>query len=79
MDRNGDCRAEIDALQAHVNLLESQNKDLNTEMQKFVDTDEQIRTTLNRRDRVSDIRVRTDRDLQQSMYNLEKASPTRRR
>ena len=62
-----------------MNLLESQNKDLNTEMQKFVDTDEQIRTTLNRRDRVSDIRVRTDRDLQQSMYNLEKASPTRRR
>ena len=40
MDRNGDCKAEIDALTAHVRVLEGQNRDLNVELEKFVETDE---------------------------------------
>jgi len=51
-DRNLDLRNEIAAWQQHVNVLEGQNRDLNTELEKFVETDEQIRSTLNRRDRV---------------------------
>ena len=56
MDRNNDCRQEVDALNAHIRVLEGQNRDLNVELEKFVETDEQIRTTLNRRDRVVDLR-----------------------
>jgi hypothetical protein len=52
-------QAEIDALQHHCNVLIAQNRDLTVELQRFVETDEQIRVTLNRRDRVEDLRVRT--------------------
>jgi hypothetical protein len=40
LDRNDDIKAEIDALQKHVSLLESQNRDLNIELERFVETDE---------------------------------------
>jgi hypothetical protein len=40
LDRNADIKAEIDALQKHVSLLESQNRDLNIELERFVETDE---------------------------------------
>ena len=50
--QNTDMRAEVDALQHHCQVLTGQNYELNTELTRFVDTDEQIRQTLNRRDRV---------------------------
>ena len=38
--RNDDLRAEIEALQHHCNVLQNQNKDLNGELERFVQTDE---------------------------------------
>lgn len=58
LDRNQDTKAEIDALNAHCNVLGGQNKDLNIELERFVQTDEAIRTTLNRRDHVMAVRER---------------------
>jgi len=63
-DRNRDLTGEVDALQQHIRVLDGQNKDLNGELDKFVQTDEQIRSTLNRRDRVVDLRHRVDGELQ---------------
>jgi len=60
MERNSDLKAEIDAIQSHCNVLQGQNKDLNIELERFVNTDEQIRATLNRRDRVMDLRSRAE-------------------
>ena len=40
---NADMRAEVDALQHHCNVLAGQNVELNTELERFVNTDEQIR------------------------------------
>ena len=62
-DRNNDLRSEIEALQNHCNVLQSQNRDLNIELERFVQTDEQIRATLNRRDRVNDLRHKTENEL----------------
>ena len=56
IDRNDEFKAELDALTHHVNLLDSQNRDLNRELEKFVETDEEIRARLNRRDRVVGLR-----------------------
>ena len=56
LDRNADTKAEIDALNAHCNVLGGQNKDLNVELERFVQTDEAIRATLNRRDHVMAVR-----------------------
>jgi len=44
-----------------------------------VETDEQIRMTLNRRERVGDLRVKVDREVHRSQMDLERASPGRRR
>ncbi|CDW75674.1 UNKNOWN [Stylonychia lemnae] len=77
-DRNSDLRAEIAALQQHIAVLENQNKELNRELEKFVETDEQIRTTLNRRERVVELRQKTEHELHKSMYDLERSSPQRR-
>jgi len=75
---NDDLRAEIDALQRHCNVLQGQNRDLNTELEHFVQTDEQIRATLNRRDRVNDLRMKTETEIRASYADLERSSPRRR-
>lgn len=76
--QNGDLQAEIDALENHCNVLTGQNRELNVELQRFVETDEQIRATLNRRGRVEDLKTRGDFEVRQSYANLERASPRRR-
>ena len=78
IDRNDEFKAELDALTHHVNLLDSQNRDLNRELEKFVETDEEIRARLNRRDRVVGLRQRTENELLKSMNDLDRASPGRR-
>jgi len=75
---NDDMRAEIDALQRHCNVLQGQNRDLNQELEHFVQTDEQIRATLNRRDRVNDLRMKTETEIRASYADLERSSPRRR-
>ena len=76
-NQNADVRGEIDALQHHCNVLAGQNVELNTELERFVTTDEQIRMTLNRRDRVETLRTKTEAEMRQSQYNLERSSPRR--
>lgn len=75
--QNGDLRAEVDALQHHCNVLAGQNVELNTELERFVSTDEQIRQTLNRRDRVDTLRTKTEQEVRASYQNLERSSPRR--
>ena len=41
-------RKELEALQAHCNMLRGQNVALNGELERFVETDESIRKELNR-------------------------------
>ena len=77
-DRNGGLRAEMAALQQHISVLEQQNRDLNKELEVFVQTDEQIRTNLNRRDRVENLKRYGEYELQKSYAELERTSPIRR-
>ena len=66
LERNQDLKSELDALNSHCNVLQGQNKDLNMELERFVHTDEQIRATLNRRDRVTDLRTKGDTEIKKS-------------
>lgn len=77
-DRNGGLRVEVAALQQHINVLEQQNRDLNKELEVFVQTDEQIRINLNRRDRVENLKKLGEYELQKSYAELERSSPVRR-
>ena len=75
LERNQDLKSELDALNAHCNVLQGQNRDLNVELERFVQTDEQIRATLNRRERVTNIRDKTETEIKRSQYDLERSSP----
>jgi len=79
LERNNDVKAEIDALNSHCNVLQGQNKDLNIELERFVQTDEQIRATLNRRDRVLTLRELTEAEIARSAFEVARTSPIRRR
>jgi len=48
------------------------------ELERFVQTDEQIRATLNRRERVMTLRDKTEGEIKKSQYDLERSSPKRR-
>lgn len=56
MDRNLDLKAEYEALQKHSTLLTHQNKDLQKELDTFVETDDIVRRNLDRKAKVDDIR-----------------------
>ena len=70
LERNGDLKSELDALNSHCNVLQGQNRDLNVELERFVQTDEQIRTTLNRRDRVTTLREKGESEIKRSAHDV---------
>jgi chromosome segregation ATPase len=43
VEKNDEFQAELEALNQHVQLLETQNRGLNRELEQFVETDEEIR------------------------------------
>jgi cell division septum initiation protein DivIVA len=56
MDRNLDLKSEYEALQKHIVLLTQQNKELQRELDSFVETDDIVRRNLDRKDKVDMIR-----------------------
>ena len=60
MDRNLDLKSEYEALQKHSLLLTQQNKDLQRELDSFVETDDVVRRNLDRKEKVTQIRYRAD-------------------
>ena len=59
-------------------MLRTQNKDLNVELDQFVQTDEQIIRTLNRKNRVDTIRQKSDEEMGKSFKKLDLPSSTGR-
>lgn len=60
MDRNLDLKSEYEALQKHSLLLTQQNKDLQRELDSFVETDDIVRRNLDRKEKVYQIRSKVD-------------------
>jgi len=69
---------EIDALNKHMNLITSQNYELSNELQRFLQTDEIVKSKLNRRTVVEDIKHKVDSAIRKSQMEVEqRRSPTR--
>ena len=66
MDRNLDLKAEYEALQKHSSLLTQQNKDLQRELDSFVETDDIVRRNLDRKQKVEEIRYKVGSAIHQS-------------
>ena len=69
--KNGQLKSELEELKQHCSVLRQQNKDLNVELDKFVQTDEQIRRTLNRKDRVETLRSKKEFESTQKSQHLK--------
>ena len=80
MDRNAEGKADCDAINAHCSVLQGQNKDLNVELERFVQTDEHIRETLNRRERIMGMQHAAEAEAARTAYEIARSrSPIRRR
>lgn len=78
MDRNLDLKAEYEALQKHSLLLTQQNKDLQRELDSFVETDDIVRRNLDRKEKVSQIRYKVDHAVHDSSVMVARSrSPLR--
>ena len=78
MDRNLDLKAEYEALQKHSTLLAQQNKDLQRELDQFVETDAVVRRNLDRKEKVGLIREKVDVAIHQSSALIARSrSPMR--
>jgi chromosome segregation ATPase len=78
---NIDNLQEKEALEKHAAVLNDQNNGLNRELDKFIETDEMVRSQLDRRGRVQGMRSTNDYTLQKSYAHIEEArsrSPQRR-
>ena len=53
-------QAEIDALNAHIRILQKQNVDLTSELDHLVQDNESIRSRLDRKQRVESLRAKCD-------------------
>ena len=63
---------EIDALNRHMAVLNQQNYELSSELEKFIEADEAVRRNLNRRDKVETIRHKVDDAIKKSMQEIER-------
>ena len=80
-DGNVDLLSEKEALEKHAQVVQLQNGDLTRELDQFVETDEMVRSQLDRRGRVMGLRSKNDQELTKSYYRIEDArsrSPQRR-
>lgn len=59
-------QGEVEALNRHINLMTQQNYELSNELQRFLQTDEVVKTKLNRRQTVDEIRNRVDAAVRRS-------------
>jgi len=71
IDESNGRQDEIDALQRHINLITQQNYELSNELQRFLQTDEVVKTKLNRRQTVDEIRHRVDAAVRRSQREVE--------
>lgn len=63
LNQNTHLTNDVDTVKKNIESLISINKDVLEEMRNFTETDEQIRYLLDRRNRVNDLRARTERDI----------------
>ena len=69
-DTKLDLERELEALRKHVEVLEAQNSELNRELERFIEADEAVRLTLDRRQRVQDLQAKNSVVLRKSVTQL---------
>mmetsp|Transcript_39528 Transcript_39528/g.45983 ORF Transcript_39528/g.45983 Transcript_39528/m.45983 type:complete len:389 (+) Transcript_39528:51-1217(+) len=81
VNSNDDLNHDIDAQARHLELLTAQNIELVNELEKYSEQDERARAILDRRDRVNELRAKTEGRMKQSYSNMNSSlrSPGKQR
>lgn len=69
---------ELNALRQHAEVLKSQNVELNSELERFVETDEVVKRDLNRKPRLDYIKDRNYDELSRSAAKVRQSASPRR-
>jgi chromosome segregation ATPase len=78
IDTSNAMQDEIEALNKHMNLITTQNYELSSELQRFLQTDEVVKSKLNRRSIVEEIKNKVDTAIRRSQHEVQqRRSPTR--
>lgn len=78
---NDELLSQKEALERHAAVLQGQNADLTAELERFCQTDEILRTQLDRRGRVYGLQQKNNTEIKSSYYRVEEArsrSPKKR-
>lgn len=78
---NDELLAQKEALERHAAVLQGQNADLTTELERFCQTDEILRNQLDRRGRVYGLQTKNNQEIKSSYHRVEDArsrSPQKR-
>jgi chromosome segregation ATPase len=73
LDKNFQFRKDVDNLNHQIDTVGNQNTDLVEELERFNEEDEKVRSLLNRRNRVSELKLRSDTTLKQSTRLLHES------
>lgn len=70
IDTSNAMQDEIEALNKHMNLITGQNYELSSELQRFLQTDEVVKSKLNRRSIVEEIKSKVDTAIRRSQAEV---------
>jgi chromosome segregation ATPase len=78
LDTNFQLNKDLDTLRRHIDIMTGQNHELVDELERFSEQDEHVRSILNRRGKVSELKNKSEINLKQSVHAIEHTqSPAR--
>jgi len=81
LNANDDLQHDIDQTAKHLDLLTLQNQELVNELDRYNEQDERVRAMLDRKDRVQDVKQKTEGKTKNSFYSMSSSlrSPSKKR
>jgi chromosome segregation ATPase len=80
LNTNDDVQHDIDQTGKHLDMLNGQNQDLINELERYNEQDERVRSMLDRKERVQDVKSKTEGKMKSSYYSMNSSlrSPQRK-
>jgi len=80
LNTNDDLQHDIDQTSKHLDLLTLQNQELVNELDRYNEQDERVRALLDRKERVGDLKAKTEGKMKNSFYSMSSSlrSPSKK-
>jgi len=78
LDTNFQLNQDLDTLRRHIDIMSSQNRELVEQLERFSEQDEHVRSILDRRGKVSELKHKSDTNLKHSIHAIEQTQSPKR-